>query len=160
MKTQFNPTEFTQIRGVFNTSQLRLATQVKSMGDGTVLATFSDSILRDYPALRDVPTARTTESGPVLSLPDISYHGKAEEETLVGRRIEVSLFNDVRTKTGVPARQLRDQFQGKIIEQNGAWVRIELDPNCTSSSSHKISEREWFNTAADKRLIETYVKGQ
>jgi hypothetical protein len=159
MKTQFNPTEFTQIRGVFTSSQLRLATQVKSMGDGTILATFSDSILRDYPALRDVPTSKTTEFGPVLNLPVISYHGKVEKETLVGRRIEVSLFNDVRTKTGVPARQLRDQFQGKIIEQNGTWVRIELDPNCTSSS-HKISEREWFNTAGDNRLIETYVKGQ
>ncbi len=151
---QFSPVNFTSIRGIFTAAQLRLATQIKSMGDGTVLATFSDSVLTAMPELRDVPSKRETQPetfDPVVSFEKVPV----VEDSIVGRQATIRVYENHHQRGKLESRQLRSEFRGRITEENSAFFRILSESD--SGNPHRISEREWFpKTSA--RLVEVNIR--
>ncbi len=151
--TAFSPVNFTSIRGVFNAAQLRLAVQTQILGDGTVLATFSDSVLTAMPELRDIPPKRETQPetfDPVVSFAKVPV----VEDSIVGRQATIRVYENQNQRGRPDSRKLRSEFRGKITEENSAYFRIlsELD----SGNPHRISERELFpKTSA--RLVEVNI---
>lgn len=151
---QFNPVNFTAIRGIFNAAQLRLATQTQSMGDGTILATFSDSVLTAMPELRDVSPKRETQQevfDPVVSFARVPN----VEDSIVGRQATIRVYESHHQRGKPESRQFRSEFRGKITEENSAFFRILSD--LSDGNPHRVSEREWFPKKS-ARLVEVNVR--
>ena len=151
---QFSPVNFTTIRGIFNTAQLRVATQTRSMGDGTILATFSDSVLTAMPELRDIPPKRETqqeEFDPIVSFARVPN----VEDSIVGRQATIRVYESHHQRGRPDSRELRSEFRGKITEENSSFFRILSDFD--SGNPHRVSEREWF-PKTQARLVEVNIR--
>lgn len=151
MNTSFSPVGFTQISGVFTSQQLRLATQTITQKGGTILATFSDNVLRDNPELRDVPPVRPVQSVPNSDLPTLPTLPRV---SLRGRKVHVRLFEDVHQHNGQPSRRFRSEFRGTVVDENSTFVRVQSELD--SGNPHKFSELEWFSKF-NNRLMEITI---
>lgn len=152
--TAFSPVNFTTIRGVFTSAQLRVATQTRSMGDGTTLATFHDSIINMMPELRDTPIQRETQQeafDPVVSFARVS----SIEDSIIGRQATIRIYESHHQRGKAESRQFRSEFRGKITEENSAFFRILSDLD--SGNPHRVSEREWFPKVSN-RLVEVNIR--
>jgi hypothetical protein len=154
MNTTFSPVGFTQIRGVFNKNQLCLATQTIPQKDGTILATFSDNVLRYNPEIHDVPREAVNKREAVNVSGVQSPIIPAERVSLIGRKVHVMLFEDIPQRNGKQSRRFKSEFRGTVTDENSAFIRVlsELD----SGNPHKVSEREWFSKF-NNRLMEITI---